>query len=157
MFKNGEVDIIIHGCNCFNTMGAGIAKYIAQQFPLVKEVDLQTIKGDKSKLGTFSVANLGNEQFIINAYSQYRYYSRYSEQSDQFDYKGFPKIIEKIVADPRFQNKKIGLPLIGCGLAKGNPDKITQMIKDGFANYNGVVVVAEINNNLYKQHEKYFK
>ena len=23
--KEGQFDVIIHGCNCFNTMGAGIA------------------------------------------------------------------------------------------------------------------------------------
>ena len=24
----GEFDVIIHGCNCFNTMGSGVAKDI---------------------------------------------------------------------------------------------------------------------------------
>lgn len=29
----GQFDVIIHGCNCFCTMGAGIAKAIRQEFP----------------------------------------------------------------------------------------------------------------------------
>lgn len=31
--KNGNFDVIIHGCNCFCTMCAGIAKVIKQEFP----------------------------------------------------------------------------------------------------------------------------
>ena len=29
----GKFDLIVHGCNCFNTMGKGIAKSIRQNFP----------------------------------------------------------------------------------------------------------------------------
>ncbi|RYF46165.1 MAG: phosphatase, partial [Cytophagaceae bacterium] len=31
--KVGEFDVIVHGCNCFCQMGAGIAKTIKQVFP----------------------------------------------------------------------------------------------------------------------------
>lgn len=31
--------VILHGCNCFCTMGAGIAKYLKQNYPLVYTVD----------------------------------------------------------------------------------------------------------------------
>ena len=30
---DGEFDLIIHGCNCFCSMGAGIAKSIREIFP----------------------------------------------------------------------------------------------------------------------------
>ena len=39
--KNGEFDVIIQGCNCFHTMGAGIAKYIKQDFPEAFAADKQ--------------------------------------------------------------------------------------------------------------------
>lgn len=29
----GKFDVIVHGCNCFHAMGAGIAKTIATAFP----------------------------------------------------------------------------------------------------------------------------
>ena len=35
----GEFDAIIHGCNCHNTMGAGIAKSVKQQFPAAYHAD----------------------------------------------------------------------------------------------------------------------
>jgi O-acetyl-ADP-ribose deacetylase (regulator of RNase III) len=34
--------VILHGCNCMNVMGAGIALYLKQKFPVVYEVDLST-------------------------------------------------------------------------------------------------------------------
>jgi len=75
----GEFDVIIHGCNCFCQMGAGIAATIKTVFPEAYEADLQTPKGDKEKLGTFSYATVlrdNNEITIINAYSQYHWRGR---------------------------------------------------------------------------------
>ena len=45
-----EFDVIIHGCNNFVNMGAGIAKTIKQHFPEAYRADLDTTKGDKNKL-----------------------------------------------------------------------------------------------------------
>mmetsp|Transcript_48489 Transcript_48489/g.117305 ORF Transcript_48489/g.117305 Transcript_48489/m.117305 type:complete len:196 (+) Transcript_48489:130-717(+) len=53
---NGEFDVIVHGCNCFCQMGAGIARSIRHKFPQAYIEDIQTIKGDKSKLGTYTVS-----------------------------------------------------------------------------------------------------
>ena len=47
-----RLTIILHGCNCFHTMGAGIAKYLANKFPEVLKADQTTIKGDTGKLGS---------------------------------------------------------------------------------------------------------
>ncbi len=43
--KNETFDVIIHGCNCFCTMGAGIAKGIKTQFPEAYRADQRTRKG----------------------------------------------------------------------------------------------------------------
>jgi len=47
----GRFDVIIHGCNCQCTMGAGIAKQIKAQFPEAYKADLRTVKGAEEKLG----------------------------------------------------------------------------------------------------------
>ena len=49
-------DVVIHGCNCFNTMGAGIAKQLASNFPELKTVDDNTIYGSLDKIGTYTYA-----------------------------------------------------------------------------------------------------
>ena len=72
----GHFDVIVHGCNCFCTMGAGIAKSIRDQFPAAYEADLATPKGDRDKLGTYSVAKVivGEHSFdVVNAYTQFHW------------------------------------------------------------------------------------
>ncbi len=51
MALNGEFDVITHGCNCFCTMGAGIAPKMAKEFECNNfEMELSG-KGDINKLG----------------------------------------------------------------------------------------------------------
>ncbi|MGJ4995019.1 hypothetical protein ACQR0Z_11425 [Bradyrhizobium sp. HKCCYLS3077] len=39
---DGHIDVIVHGCNCQCTMGAGIAKSIKDIFPEAYAADLST-------------------------------------------------------------------------------------------------------------------
>ena len=55
---SGKYDCIVHGCNCQNTMGKGIAKDIRFTWPGVYKSDCKTIKGDLNKLGTYSFIKL---------------------------------------------------------------------------------------------------
>lgn len=132
--EDGLFDVIVHGCNCFNVMGSGIAKTIKDRYPGAYKMDCGTIKGDSSKLGTYTVYN--TEKFtIINAYTQYNI----RKNSDVFDYDAFQKILDQL--DQTYSNDiKIGFPLIGCGLAGGNKERILSMIND-FAKNRKVTVV----------------
>lgn len=130
MAKNGEFDVIIHGCNCLHAMGAGIAKYIKQDFPEAYAADKTTVYKDRKKLGTFSEATItrnGHTFVVINAYTQFEYNGR---GKDLFEYDNFPQLLQSIKS--KYGNKRIGLPLIGCGLAGGDEPRILNMIKEGF-------------------------
>ena len=63
--KQGEFDIVAHGCNCFCTMGAGIAKSIKQSFPEAYAADSCTKKGDKRKLGTCTYADISKYNLVV--------------------------------------------------------------------------------------------
>ena len=39
MAEAGEFDVIVHGCNCQNTMGSGIAKEMRARYPGVYQAD----------------------------------------------------------------------------------------------------------------------
>ncbi|WP_120504507.1 macro domain-containing protein [Sulfitobacter mediterraneus] len=113
----GEFDVIVHGCNCFCTMGAGIAKGIAATFPEALEEDRQTIKGDRDKLGQVSVAEIVRGDlrlFVVNAYTQFDWRGR----GRKADYEAIRSSFS-IIAD-RFTGKRIGFPMIGAGLAGGD-------------------------------------
>lgn len=73
--EEGHFDVVIHGCNCFCTMGSGIAKQMKRKYPEVFIADKQTKSGDKEKLGTYSFAKINQtSQFIVvNAYTQFKY------------------------------------------------------------------------------------
>jgi O-acetyl-ADP-ribose deacetylase (regulator of RNase III) len=123
--KEGKFDIIVQGCNCQNVMGAGIAKQIRDEFPDAWLADQQTLKGDKNKLGHYSIG-MGGRLVIINAYTQYNTASKAGE--DMFDYHACYEVLQKI--SERFGKWRIGLPLIGMGLAGGDPTRIMAMLED---------------------------
>jgi O-acetyl-ADP-ribose deacetylase (regulator of RNase III) len=59
--ENGHFDVIIHGVNCFNTMGGGIAREIRERYPMVASVDMETVRGDYRKLGTWTECDAGDK------------------------------------------------------------------------------------------------
>jgi O-acetyl-ADP-ribose deacetylase (regulator of RNase III) len=124
----GEFDIVVQGCNCFNTMGGGIAREIRERYPVAASVDMETVKGDYRKLGNWTECDAGetNRFTIINAYTQYNM----SQGTDVFEYIAFQLILEKLAFV--YPGKRIGLPYIGMGLAGGDKDIIIPMI-DMFA------------------------
>lgn len=124
----GHYDIIVHGCNCFCAMGAGIAKQIKTVFPTAYIVDTKTIKGDKDKLGnyTFALCPIDNNKKIrvINAYTQYKY-----SRGKQADYKAIGKVFRTLKNDFGSKGLKFGIPKIGDGLAGGDWNLISKIIE----------------------------
>ena len=121
----GQFDVIVHGCNCQNTMGAGIAKLIKQRFPAAYEADLATEKGSRDKLGTISSATVDcgeNSLTIVNAYTQFNWRGR----GVKADYDAIRRAFREIKS--QFSGRRIGYPLIGAGLAGGDWSVISQII-----------------------------
>lgn len=123
--KLKHFDLIAHGCNCFCTMGSGIAKQIKEQFPEALDTDiLHTIRGDIKKLGCYTCCRSKVYGFIIvNAYTQYRY----GTDSPKIDYEAITLVMRKLNHD--HEGKRIGLPLIGAGLAGGDWNRIKNIIE----------------------------
>ena len=121
----GEFDIVVQGCNCFNTMGGGIAREIRERYPNVASVDMETVRGDYNKLGNWTECDAGetNRFTVINAYTQYNT----SRGEDVFEYTAFQLILEKL--EHEYPTARIGFPYIGMGLAGGDKDIIIPMIE----------------------------
>jgi O-acetyl-ADP-ribose deacetylase (regulator of RNase III) len=118
--ENGYFDVIIHGCNCFHKMGAGIALQIAKKYPKVVKLDKETKYGDVNKLGKFFIYNTGRYT-IVNAYTQFHY-----GKGLQVDYNAVQQVFKKIKG--MFSGKRIGYPKIGAGLAGGDWNIISSII-----------------------------
>lgn len=124
------VDGIIHQANCFHTMGGGIALRIKNKFPEAYESDLATPKGDREKVGTFSVAVLPSNLHIYNMYSQYMF-----GMGRQTDYTAVANGLEKIVLHALENGlKSLGLPkYMGCRLGGGSWPVVRAIIDEVFS------------------------
>ena len=127
MSLDGYFDILVHGCNCFGSMGAGIAKQIAEQWPGVLYVDQLTNYGDQSKLGSYSkYYDEDNKITIINMYTQYSVGKGCQVNYDAVKF-GFQTLNDMYKT---FSSVRIGIPKIGAGLGGGDWNKIKQIIVD---------------------------
>jgi O-acetyl-ADP-ribose deacetylase (regulator of RNase III) len=132
-FDEGNYHSIVHGCNCFHTMGAGIAYQIKKRYPKAYEADLKTPYGSRQKLGTYSLAKVNNS-FIINGYTQFDF-----RNEKDINYNALYNVFKRI--NHNFKGQKIGIPQIGSGLAGGDWNKIIDIINDATPDIDIEVVV----------------
>ena len=123
LFENPEqFDVIVHGCNCFSTMGAGVAKIIKEKYPLAFMVDRNSKLTPEEKLGKITYTT-STKQIIINAYTQFQWKGKHNVDYNAI--KSCMKMIKK-----RFSGTKIGMPKIGAGLAGGDWNIIKKIIDE---------------------------
>lgn len=137
MALNGGFDVIVQGCNCHNTMGGGIAYTISKKFPKAVIADNKTIRGDRSKLGTYTIAE-EHGVIVVNAYTQYDF----GTDKVNVDYDAIRSAFKSIKKE--FGDKRIGYPLIGCGLAGGNWDIVSKIIDEELDGCNHTLVIYEV-------------
>ena len=134
----GRFDVIIHGCNCFCTMGAGIAKAIAQRYPVACAADCATGVGDREKLGSYSSARVAcpaGELVVVNAYTQYHY----AGELPLVDYGAVAQVMARIAND--FRGLRMGYPKLGAGLAGGDWSRIAAILDEALADQDHTLVV----------------
>jgi O-acetyl-ADP-ribose deacetylase (regulator of RNase III) len=135
---DGRFDVIVHGCNCFCTMGGGIARVIQEEFPEAYAADLVTVKGDRNKLGDFSFATVkrnDREITIVNGYTQFHFHGA----DVLVDYDAVRRLFAKI--KKRFSGRRIGYPKIGAGLAGGNWQRLAAIINEELAGEDHTLVL----------------
>ncbi|MEO1437216.1 MAG: phosphatase [Bacteroidota bacterium] len=140
--QDGQFDVIIHGCNCFVTMGAGIAKGIRLTFPAAWAADQATEVGDRDKLGTITWADVPTEHgvlHVINAYTQYHY----KGPGPKVDYEALRSCFRAVKTT--FSGLRIGYPMIGAGLAGGDWSIISAIISEELDGEDHTFVVFDPN------------
>ena len=120
LFQKKEFDVIMHQVNCFK-VGAGIAKQIIQQYPIV-DLELRRYFANRNNweaFGTIVSVNIENNQSIINMFSQFSPGACAYSGIDSFEIRKSALIqcLRTINSIPNITSKKIGIPLIASGIA----------------------------------------
>ena len=139
LFKAKE-ELLIHGCNCFQCMGAGVAAIVKKLYPEAQIVDDMSMYGDKKKLGSYTCTDPNPHYYypeqdliVVNAYTQFSM----GRSKINADYEAIKKVMEKIKVD--FEGYTKAMPKIGAGLAGGDWEKIEKIINEVFGDEEVVV------------------
>jgi O-acetyl-ADP-ribose deacetylase (regulator of RNase III) len=126
-FKN-ESAAYFHCANCYCKMKAGIAAGISEHYPEAVQADLNTIPGDRNKLGKFTSAIGSNGKLIYNLYGQFYY----GTGTRKINYEAFYNGLKFIHDDLTFKKiNTVAVPYkIGCNLAGGSWRIVYAMLED---------------------------
>ncbi len=154
--KEGMFDVIAHGCNIHNTMGAGIAPQMAKAFRCDEfEMETEVYKNDFNKLGQIdwevvnretgdrNVANdpdINCDLAVVNCYTQTLFgLNHKGGVAIPLDYEALTLCMRKLNHD--FKGKHMGLPLIGCGLAGGLWERVREIIKQELCDCKVTIII----------------
>lgn len=111
-------DIILLGTGIHNALGNGFQYDVKINFPIVEETVKKTPYADSRKLGTVTVIN-HKPIFCVGFIHKGGY--RKDIKPVYLDYNALNDVL--LLIDSNFENKRIGMPLIGCSQFDGNGDK----------------------------------
>ena len=155
VYKKGDVlnsgePVVVHGCNCKNAMGAGIARQVRAECPVAYRTDQATLWGDKTKLGTFTYGGPeANGMMVFNAYTQYNY----TRTEVDVDYKAVETSISSIcefvlkdylLCEADMPRPRLAMPKIGCGCAKGDWKIVSEILERISEKYDMEIRVYEL-------------
>jgi O-acetyl-ADP-ribose deacetylase (regulator of RNase III) len=145
-FRELNIDVIAHCCNCQGVMGSGIALQIKEQFPEAFAAYSNAMKlmhGERWSLGTISMAQIpsASGKIVVNLHAQYHY----GTGERHLDYEALYVSLEKtrnMMLDSGLTT--IGVPmLMGCDRAGGAWPIVEAMLKEVFNPYGIDVLYVE--------------
>jgi O-acetyl-ADP-ribose deacetylase (regulator of RNase III) len=140
-----ETNVLVHVCNRQGTMGAGIARQIAEEYPAAAEADQEAFKNGGNQLGMFSSAVVaGGTKRVCNLYAQ----TSYGTETRQLDYEALYTGLERfraVLEDAGKQGRvyRVAMPWLGTGLAGGSRKVVGAMIEDIFGESSIEVFVVD--------------
>lgn len=144
LLKQNDLYGFIHSANCQCTMGSGIAKEIRETYPEIYQADLNTKRGDSSKLGTFSFSKTKDGKIGYNLYGQDKYGYNGECYTDYNAVKNGLIKIKNHILENVVDKVKIGLPYKMCSTRGGASwEKILKIIEQVFDDDIITVVLCE--------------
>lgn len=129
--ESNQVTAVAHNCNCFHTMGAGIALMLNDYTGgrLLKE-DKETTYGDINKLGLYSTIIYNDIQYF-NLYGMYVYKTLIKNPKPNNVYVHWDSLKDALCrAIIESRHGKFCIPIMGCNHAGGHTDQFIDMIEE---------------------------
>src|SRR5690554_5622629 len=132
MIKSRSCDVAAHGCNCFHTMGAGIARQLNELTvgDLIL-VDKETEYGDINKLGFYSTG------YYVKPFDQrvvpiHNLYTQYTTAKSGCVAVHWDSVFDALlgVLETMESGETLAIPYIGCGLAGGSIEDFKSVIDE---------------------------
>jgi len=119
---------VAHNCNCFHTMGAGVAKRLNEYTgnKLLTE-DKHSPHGDINKLGTYTMISYNGMKFF-NLYGMFVYRSLLNSYKPNNVFVHWNSLHTALLNAIMDIDGDFIIPVMGCDLAGGNTDDFVTMI-----------------------------
>lgn len=144
----GQFDVIAHVANCQNVMGSGIAAQIRQEWREVFLIDREYYNSHHDKylmMGNYSrfqaQVREGKWLDILNLYAQFTPGGNSPTSHIPLDYDALRICLRKV--NQLSPGKSIGLPWLGCGLARASKSDVKALIVRELYNMNVTIVEYE--------------
>jgi O-acetyl-ADP-ribose deacetylase (regulator of RNase III) len=138
-FKSKTDAVFMHGANCQQVMGAGIANQVRQQLAPLYYLDQYDTRNPTQRFGSYSAVVVGQVEdkikIGVNLYSQF-------ETGANFDSNAFRNSLRAFCFSlpTNRENFTIYIPQIGCGIGGGDWNDVKSIVKMELRDFNVVVV-----------------
>ena len=127
---------IVHGCNTLGVMGSGIAKGVKSRFPEAFDAYQKSLASTTREKAMGSISYVHNPGIcIINAITQFDCGN--DKNKTYVDYPALYNAFDCINTLIRFNTndlpKVLNFPMIGCGLANGKWNVVSELIEDAIS------------------------
>ncbi|KXJ33638.1 hypothetical protein AX282_09420 [Bacillus spizizenii] len=137
-------DIIVQQVNCKGVMGAGLAKAILNKYPNVKK-EYQSFRNfnlnkgltDKDLLGLVNYVRVSDVKVVANIFGQVNIKKNRFDNTMYTKTDALTRGLKEVKELSKQLNKSVAIPYgIGCGLAGGDWNIISELIDSIFSDYN---------------------
>lgn len=133
---DAKEDIIAQGCNCEGSSNFGLAKYLANEYPKSDKIYQKMCSNNLFHLGTVLFnKEKGKIQAFCGTQNYYGKFLKMDKKSIEERYQAIETCLIKIYNKAKNEKLSVALPRIGCGLARGDWERVKVIIKRVFHDY----------------------
>jgi O-acetyl-ADP-ribose deacetylase (regulator of RNase III) len=133
---------IVHVCNDVNAWGAGFVLALSKAYPQAKAAYHALKNEGKQKLHETQFVSVGDDITVCNMIAQHGL--RSAKNPQPLDYDALDTCLHKVAHNALAQGASIHMPRIGCGLAGGKWDDVSDIIVKRLCSYKLVVYVYDL-------------